>query len=80
MQMNEQPGFLRDCGMSLYMARKKARLSQVELAENAHVSPRRVSQFENGDLLSTHVSVLEKIADALGCRLTIQLEAAENDA
>lgn len=54
--------------------RKRLGLTQREVADLMGVTPRRVSQIENGDLDVNEVSTLSRYAQALGAKLRIILD------
>lgn len=56
-------------------ARKKAQLSQIDLAHKLKVQQPSVARLERGGYASTSVAKLSKVADALGYDLKISLQA-----
>lgn len=56
-------------------ARKKADLSQVDLAKRLKVKQPSIARLEKGGYSSTSVAKLSKVADALGYNLRISLQA-----
>jgi predicted transcriptional regulator len=56
-------------------ARKKAKLSQVELAKNLSIHQPAIARLEKGGYTNTSVANLTKIADAMGYSLHISLRA-----
>jgi transcriptional regulator with XRE-family HTH domain len=60
-------------GRAVRLLRQRAGLTQLGLAERAHVSRSVVSRFERGLLTGLTVSSMRALADALGVRLEVQL-------
>ena len=54
--------------------REQHDLSQAELADRIHVSQRRVSGIESGDVEKTQVDTLRRYAEAVGGTLRIEVE------
>ena len=54
-------------------ARKKAHCSQLELAERLDLQQPAVARLEKGGYMTTSVSKLAKVADALGYSLKVSL-------
>jgi transcriptional regulator with XRE-family HTH domain len=54
-------------------ARKKARYSQLELAEKLNLQQPAIARLERGGYTTTTVGKLAKVADALGYRIKISL-------
>ena len=54
-------------------ARKKARCSQVELAERLDLQQPAIARLERGGYTTTSVGKLAKVADALGYKLKVSL-------
>lgn len=59
--------------------RKKAGLTQTQVADNMGVSQTRVSEIENGQTASVRVGTLQRYAAALGGRLHVEIEVPESD-
>ena len=59
-------------GVMLRMAREKAGITQVELAERLKTKKSAISRIENhaGDI---RLSTLERVAEAIGKRLTLKI-------
>lgn len=57
----------------LIKARKKARVSQQELAERLEVQQPAIARLERGGYTTTSVSKLSRVADALGYSIKISL-------
>lgn len=55
----------------LSQARKKANVTQVQLAERMGVSQKRVSSIENGRLDSARLGTLRRYVDGLGGELKV---------
>lgn len=55
-------------------ARKKARLSQAELAKILRTHQQSVSRWESGNLQNFHLSTLFKIANATGKKMKLVIE------
>lgn len=49
-------------------------VTQVQLAQVLHISQKRVSEIERGDLKRTKVDTLQRYADALGGTLRVIVE------
>jgi transcriptional regulator with XRE-family HTH domain len=58
-----------EIGMRLLIARRRAKLSQEELADRLGVGPNTVGRWERGRV-EPRVSALAAIAEALGCELS----------
>lgn len=56
-------------------ARKKARISQIELAKKLKIQQPTIARLEGGGYAKTSFAQLSKVADALGCSLKISLQA-----
>jgi len=56
-------------------ARKKANISQVDLAKRLKVKQPSIARLEKSGYSSTSVAKLAKVADALGYNLKISLQA-----
>jgi transcriptional regulator with XRE-family HTH domain len=56
-----------DFGDRLKRQREKRRLTQVELAERAHVDQSLISRLESKAVVSTNTEVLKRLALVLGC-------------
>ena len=56
-------------------ARKKAHLSQVDLADRLKVQQPSIARLERGGYSSTSVATLSRYADAMGYDLKISLQA-----
>ena len=54
--------------------REQRLLSQAEVADRIHVSQRRVSGIESGDVEKTQVDTLRKYAEAVGGTLRVEVE------
>ena len=54
--------------------RERQLLSQVEVAERIHVSQRRVSGIESGNIEKTQVDTLRRYAEAVGGTLRVEVE------
>jgi transcriptional regulator with XRE-family HTH domain len=54
-------------GDRLKQQREKRRLTQVELAERAHVDQSLISRLESKAVVSTNTEVLKRLAQVLGC-------------
>lgn len=61
---------LRQLGASLRELRKAARLTQSDLVARIGISRDTLSRVENG--ASAETALVQRIAAALGCRLTIE--------
>jgi transcriptional regulator with XRE-family HTH domain len=51
---------------TLRYERRKAKLSQLELAKRSGVGPASVARLESGEITDPRISTLRKLADALG--------------
>jgi ribosome-binding protein aMBF1 (putative translation factor) len=56
-------------------ARKKAKMSQKELAKKLKTKQPTIARFENGAYSKSSVTKLRQVADALGYNLKISLQA-----
>ena len=63
----------------IYDARKKAGLTQKELAEIVGTKQPVIARLEDADYQGHSLSMLNRIASALNLRLSVQLVAAESD-
>lgn len=59
----------------LVKARKKAHLSQAELAQRLNVQQPSIARLERGGYASTSIATLSKVANALGYSVKISLQA-----
>lgn len=59
---------------SMIEAREKAHISQAELAEKIGTKQPALSRLEKGGYKKATFETLEKIADALGFRISVRLE------
>ncbi|MEJ7837703.1 MAG: XRE family transcriptional regulator [Thermomicrobiales bacterium] len=57
--------------------RKAMDVTRVALAERLHVSQNRVSRIEKGDLEHTQIDTLRKYVEAIGGRLHVEVELAD---
>jgi len=64
----------------LVKARKRARLSQVDLAKRLKIKQPSIARLEKGGYASTSVAKLSKVADALGYNLKISLQSKKRKA
>jgi len=62
-----------DVAEVLYAARKASRLTQKELAKRAGTTQQVISQLEDADYEGHSLSMLRRIAGALGSRVEIRL-------
>lgn len=60
---------------SMIKAREKSGLSQSELSRRTGIKQPAISRLEKGGYTKATVETLKKIANALGARLVIKLEA-----
>jgi DNA-binding XRE family transcriptional regulator len=56
-------------------ARKKAKISQDELAKRLNAQQPAIARLENGGYVNTSISNLTKVADVLGYSLHVSLKA-----
>jgi len=61
-------------------ARKRAKYSQVELAEKLQVQQPAIARLERGGYANTSVNRLSQVADALGYKLKVTLSPKKQDA
>jgi len=61
--------------MAFIRARKKAKISQQELAKKLKTKQPTIARFENGAYTRASMAKLAQVADALGYTLKISLEA-----
>jgi len=66
-----------DIAQQIYDMRKSARLTQKQLASMINTSPSVISRLEDADYEGHSVSMLKKIARALGYRLSLSFEDIE---
>ncbi len=59
--------------MLIYQVRTEAGLSQAELAKHVGTSQPNIARLEDADYEGHSLSMLQKIADALGKRIEIQM-------
>ena len=62
----EECNFLRNIGFKVQFMRKKAGLSQAELAEKSGLADSTISHLESTSVYSVSLVVLHRIAAALG--------------
>lgn len=55
-------------------ARRRRRLTQVQMALRMKVSQKRISELESGDINHLKLSTLRRYAEALGGRLRVSVE------
>lgn len=63
-----------DAALQIRMARKRAGITQVELARRMGVTQQQVQRLEDPDRSNPTVSTLRAIADALGAEVRIRFE------
>ena len=61
--------------IALIKARKAAKISQVGLAKRLKVKQPSIARLESGGYAKTSISNLSKYANALGCSITISVQA-----
>lgn len=61
--------------MEFIKARKKAKISQQELAKKLKTKQPTIARFENGAYARSSVTKLAQVADALGYSLKVSLQA-----
>lgn len=61
--------------IALIKARKKAKVSQQDLAKKLKVKQPSIARLESGGYAKTSISKLSQYADALGCSLKITIQA-----
>lgn len=66
---------ISDLGACLRALRRRADLSQRELAQRAGVPPSTVSRLESGDVSNPRLQTLKQIVEAADCALVISPEA-----
>lgn len=62
-----------DLASQLIIARKKAKISQSEIAAKLHTKQPAIARFENGGFTKSSISKLQEYAGALGYELHIGL-------
>lgn len=67
-----------DIAGAIRRARKRADLSQVQLARRLGVSQQQIQRLEDPDRSNPTVRTLERLARALGAELHVELELAGN--
>ena len=60
----ENPEFRKEVGLKIRKARKKAKLTQTQLALQIDMSSNHLAMIERGEI-NTTIDALKKIADAL---------------
>lgn len=65
-----------ELGFSMAEARARAKLTQEEVARRMRTSQGQIARWERGQVMPSTAS-LRRYAEAIGARLTIQLEPAE---
>ena len=60
----------------IYEARKRARLTQAQLAELIHTQQPVIARLEDADYAGHSLSMLQRIAEALGHRLEVSFVPA----
>ena len=63
-------------GQEIYAARTSAGLSQAQLAKLVKTTQSVISRLEDADYEAHSLTMLQRIADALGCRLEVRLVPA----
>lgn len=58
--------------------REQSLQSQADVAQRIHVSQRRVSGIEKGDIEKTQIDTLRKYAEALGGNLRVEVEIGDD--
>jgi len=66
--------------MLVYQVRTEAGLSQAELAKLANTSQPNIARLEDADYQGHSLSMLQRIAEALGKRIEIQMVESETAA
>ncbi|MDQ2858449.1 MAG: helix-turn-helix domain-containing protein [Candidatus Eremiobacteraeota bacterium] len=64
---------------NVILARARARVSQIQLAERSGVSRATISKIETGAAADVNVGTLEQLARALGCTVADFFVAASDD-
>jgi transcriptional regulator with XRE-family HTH domain len=57
--------------------RKELNITQVELAQQLHVSQNRISRIEHGDIEKSQVDTLRKYVEAVGGTLTLEVQVGD---
>lgn len=57
--------------------RQELHITQVQLAEQLHVSQNRISRIEHGDIERSQVDTLRKYVEAVGGTLRIEVEIGD---
>jgi transcriptional regulator with XRE-family HTH domain len=57
--------------------RQQLQITQVELAEQLHVSQNRISRIEHGDIEKSQVDTLRKYVEAVGGTLTLEVQVGD---
>ncbi|GAA1739119.1 XRE family transcriptional regulator [Isoptericola hypogeus] len=57
--------------------REQYQLTQVQVAEQLAVSQKRVSRIESGDVERTQVDTLRRYVEAIGGKLTVEVEVGD---
>ncbi len=75
----ERTGREMALGMKIRQLREEAGLTQQQLAEKIGTQPSAISRIEDADYDSHTVSILERVADALGMELVIDFKPRSDD-
>jgi transcriptional regulator with XRE-family HTH domain len=57
--------------------RKELQITQVQLAQQLHVSQNRISRIEHGDIEKSQVDTLRKYVEAVGGTLTLEVQVGD---
>ncbi len=69
----EEARLIADAAEAIYNARKKARLTQAELAKMVGISQPAISAIEDGDTKGRSIASLAKVALALGISIKLSI-------
>jgi transcriptional regulator with XRE-family HTH domain len=75
-QRFKRAGEAWDVALQIAALREKAGLSQKELAKKLHTSQQQISRLESPSYEGHSLSMLRRVAEALGARLNVSFEPA----
>lgn len=68
----ERESFQSDIAAKIYNARKAAKLTQQQLADRVQTKQSAVARWENAEYDSHSLSLLRRVAKALGCSIRVE--------
>jgi len=75
-EMVQQETLNSKIGAMIYRARKKAKITQAELAKRIGTTQAVISQLESADYKGYTIGMLQRVAEALGQKLELRFSAA----